>query len=419
MPTGKRDVHQWHSFARCCRYGNAWNAPLHLWWTWTKYIDIEEHLKILYWRVIVRFTLPQNAISSLHISIENFKDFYYSDRAEKLSITERDEKIKIALVFLENSIELLLKSVLVTIDETCIYKEPRSRRIRNAQALVNDENTLADILIREANFKTIDYHETVRKYTELREQTTEKVKSVLFSLSYIRNAVTHFGIEIVDYGEIVLTFVNTFDVIYNYLYDDFIAIDSIGEYFTSDDFVVKTIHGNKWLVAEDGTYNNILDFLDELLIDHNDYIFALRANNPKTRISEFESLMSETITDKKFDWLLKAHSAEISLRVDDIVNKDFSFDIDIPKGSISVISRYSPYYNTTIFENDGGNILFLVVHNESAIYVYNNDVIYPCTTEPEKDRQWIEDESNGDCVKYNLSKRNLLKTFNDVFERYD
>ena len=85
--------------------------------------------------------------------------------------------------------------------------------------------------------------------------------------------------------------------------------------------------------------------------------------------------------------------------------------------SIRVISRYSPYYNATIFENDGGDILFLVLHNENAIYVYGNAVIYPSTTDPEKDRQWIEDESNGDCVKYNLSKRNLIKAFNDVFER--
>lgn len=365
----------------------------------------------------MRFTLPQNAISSLHIAIENFKDFYYSDRAQRLDITERDEKIKIALVFLEKSIELLLKSVLVTIDETCIYKAPQSRRIRNAQALVNDKNTLADILLQEANFQTIDYYEVIEKYTELREQTTEKVKSVLLSLSNIRNTVTHFGIEIVDYDEIVLTFVNTFDVIYNYLYDDFIAIDSIGEYFTSDDFVVKTIHGNRWLVAEDGTYNNILDFLDELLLDHNDYIFELRANNPKTKIAQFKGLMLETIADKKFDWLLKTYNASVSLKVDNIINNDFSFDIDMKTDSIRVITRYSPYYNATIFENDVGDILFLVVHNENAIYVYSNDVIYPSATDPEKDRQWIEDESNGNCVKYNLSKRNLIKAFNDVFER--
>lgn len=365
------------------------------------------------------FTLPENAISSLHIAIENFKDFYYSDRAEKLNITERDEKIKIALVFLENTIELLLKSVLVTIDETCIYKDPHSKRIKEAQALVNDENTLADVLLQKSNFHTIDYHDVMKKYMESTSQNNDKVEKVLLHLSNIRNAITHFGIEIVDYDEIVLTFINTFDVIYNYLYDDFMAIDSVGEYFTSDDVVVNTIHGNKWLVAEDGTYNNILDFLDELLIDHNDYIFALRANNPKTKILEFETLMLEAITDKKFDWLLKTYNAEVSLCVDDIVNKDLSFDIDMQKVSISVISRYSAYYNATIFQDDVGNIQFIVLHNEGVLYVYNNDITYPSPTDPENNRQWIEDERNGDCVKYNLSKRNLIKVFNMIFERYN
>ena len=367
----------------------------------------------------MRFTLPENAISSLHIAIGNFKDFYYCDRAEKLSITERDEKIKIALLFLENAIELLLKSVLVTIDETCIYKEPLPKCIKKARTLVDDKNTLADLLLQDSNFKTIDYFDVVKKYTKLTGATSEKIESVLLHLSYVRNAITHFGIEIVDYDEIVLTFINTFDVIYNYLYDNFMAIDSIGEYFTSDDLVVTTIHGNRCLIAEDGTYNNILDFLDELLIDNNDYIFALRANNPKTKISEFETLMSETITDKKFDWLLKTHNAEVSLSVDDIANKDLSFDIDMPKGSISVIPRYSPYYNATIFENDGGDILFIVSHSEGALYAYNSNITYPCPTDPEKDRQWIEDERNGDCVKYNLSKRNLIKVFNVIFERYN
>ena len=366
----------------------------------------------------MRFTLPENAISSLHIAIENFKDFCYCDRAEKLNITERNEKIKIALVFLENAIELLLKSVLVTIDETCIYKEPLPKCIKKARTLVDDKNTLADLLLQDSNFKTIDYFDVVKKYTKLTGATSEKIESVLFHLSYVRNAITHFGIEIVDYDEIILTFINTFDVIYNYLYDNFMAIDSVGEYFTSDGVVVSTIHGNKWLVAEDGTYNNILDFLDELLIDHNDYIFALRANNPKTKISEFETLMSEAITDKKFDGLLKAHNAEISLGMDDIISKELSFDIDVPKGSISVLSRYSPYYNATIFENDAGDILFIVLHNEGDIYLYNKDIPYPSPTEPEKDRQWIEDERNGDCEKLNLSKRNIIKVFDGIFERY-
>ncbi len=365
----------------------------------------------------MRFTLPQNAISSLHIAIENFKDFYFEERSSGLSNTERDEKIKISLIFLENSIELLLKSILVTIDETCIYKEPQSKRIKKAQSRVDANNSLTDILLQESNFHTIDYCDVVKKYIELTGEETQKVEKVLFQLSYVRNAITHFGIEIIDYDEIILTFFNTFDVIYNYLYNRLITLNHIGNYFTSDDIVVNTIHGNKFLVAEDGTYNNIIDFLDELLLDDNDYIFALRASNINTKISRFKNILLETITDKKFDRLLEAYGAKITLCESDIVNKDLSFDIEFLDKSVSVISRYSPFYNATIFENGSGEIVFIVAHEEGSLYWYYHDVVYPSTTEPEKDMQWISDEQNNKCIKLNLSKRNLLKAFGEYIIR--
>lgn len=363
----------------------------------------------------MRFTLPQNAISSLHIAIENFKDFYFEERSSGLSNTERDEKIKISLVFLENSIELLLKSILVTLDETSIYKEPNSKRIKKAQSRVDANNTLSDILLQEANFHTIDYCDVVKKYINLTGEKTKKVEQVLFQLSNVRNAITHFGIEIIDYDEIVITFFNTFDVIYNYLYDRLISLDNIGEYFTSDDMIVDTVHGKKLLVSEDGIYNNILDFLDELLMDYNDYIFALRSRNVKTKISKFEDILLETIDDKKFKKLLETHGVNITLCEEDIVNKDLSFDIEFSTIAVDIIARYSPFYNATIFSNDSGEIMCIVAHEEQALYYYSCNVIYPSTTEAEKDTQWVEDEKNHSCIKLNLSKRNLLKVFEEYF----
>ncbi len=174
--------------------------------------------------------------------------------------------------------------MLVEDNEISIYENSNSKKIKDAQKKVDNEHTLMDILLKEYNFKTINYYSTINKYVELTKLSSEKVKKVLFNLSDIRNAITPFGIEILDYDEIVSTFINTFDVIYNYLRDSFETIDDIGDYFTEDDLIVKTIHRNEWFVAEDGTYTGILDYLDELLTDHNEYIFSLRANNQKTWI---------------------------------------------------------------------------------------------------------------------------------------
>lgn len=367
----------------------------------------------------MKFTLQKNAISSLYIAIENFKDFYCSDRSKNLNNSERNEKIKIALVFLENAIELLLKSVLVENDETSIYEEPNSKCIQDAKKMVNEKNTLADVLLAKSNFKTIKYNCVIKKYIKLTNQITDKVEKVLFKLSDRRNAITHFGIEILDYDEIVLTFFNTFDVIYNYLKDNLDSIDEIEDYLIEGDLVVNTLHdGYKWFVDDDGEYTGISDFLNELLIDHNNYIFSLRANNPKTRILEFEKLLVETIEDKKFDGILKKYNAEITLKVSNIEDHSLFFEIDMPNTTIEVLSKYSMYYNATIFENGAGNILFIVLFDENNIYLYKEDVEYPCLIEPENDKQWIEDENKGFCEKYNLSKRNLIKVFEEIFQRY-
>lgn len=362
--------------------------------------------------LILKYTLSQNAISSLHIAIQHFKSFYYTKYSNKLSQSEVDEEIKISLVFLENSIELLLKAILVSIDETCIYKCPESKRIKRAQSCVNNENTLADVLLQDGNFQTIDYHEIVDKYIELTGETSEKFEKVLKQLSNARNSITHFGLEIASYDEIILLFFNTFDIIYNYLYERLCALDNIDNYFTSDDLIVNTIHGSKFLFSEDFVYNNIYDFLDELLMDNNEYVFELRASNTRTKISQFSNLFAETVKDRKFENLLERYDAKTDLNELNILKHQYSFSLEISKEmSFDILTRYSPFYNATIFMDDCGQIIFIVLHDENIFYLYNSDIVYPPMDEREKDAQWIEDEKNNLCMKYNLSKRNLIKAF--------
>ena len=65
------------------------------------------------------YTLANNAISSLNIAIEYFKRLYYHN--EKYSPSEVDESFKICITFLENALELLLKTILVEDDPLSIY----------------------------------------------------------------------------------------------------------------------------------------------------------------------------------------------------------------------------------------------------------------------------------------------------------
>lgn len=194
----------------------------------------------------MKYTLSQNAISSLSIAIDNFKKFYYNGK--RYSPSEIDEAIKICIVFLENSIELMLKDILVSSDPLSIYEYPNSRAIKKALLKVTDSLKLEDILVSEGKFKTISYTDTINKYNELFHES-QKVYQVLNSLGEKRNAITHFGIdEPDDLVELTIEIINVFDVIYNYLYPQLIELDDIDIYFKSDGFIVDTVHGKNILL---------------------------------------------------------------------------------------------------------------------------------------------------------------------------
>lgn len=361
----------------------------------------------------MKYTLADNAVSSLNIAVENFKKFFYYPG--KYSRSKTDEAIKICLIFLENSIELMLKDILVSMNPLSIYEHPESRAIRNALSKMTGEKKLEDILIAEGNFKTITYTETVEKYNNAFHQSN-KLYDVLKTLGERRNAITHFGIEdSTAGGELLISILNTFDIIYNYLYPQLIELDGIGDYFTSDNLVVETVHGKQPLFDPDTfVYNNIVDFLDELTETSEEVVRVFRVKNPASKLSEFTCLMEKVIADKKFMKLLRENNAQIDFSHCELNNNYFYFDIT--KDSelwVSISSHYSPYFNVTAFCGESGEIFFLVVHDTHKMYIYNQGriVIWPAPHEPEPDKQWLLDLSNGYCQELNLSKRNLLLAF--------
>ena len=62
------------------------------------------------------------------------------------------------------------------IDETCIYKELHSKHIKEAQKLVDINNTLFDLLLKKLNFTTIDYYIAVNKYIDLTKKLLKRLR---------------------------------------------------------------------------------------------------------------------------------------------------------------------------------------------------------------------------------------------------
>lgn len=368
---------------------------------------------------LVIYKLAQNGVSSLNLSIEYFKKlFYFSDRYNQY---ETDDNFKICITFLENAIELLLKTILVNDDPLSIYESPESKTIKKALLKVSSRQKLEDILISEGSFRTIKYFDTIKKYNE-HYHKSDKIYNILSWLGEIRNAITHFGVSIDDTNELIVSLIDVYDVIYNYLYPQLLEIDSIEEFFTSDALIVKTIHGLKPLFDDDYTYNNILDFLDELLEESERYSLESRLDKPKYKINEFIELMKSAVEDPKFSKILYKNNANIEFEDCDYEKNDFYFNI-VKNGNIddTILSCYSRYFNVTSFCNESGRIYFVVAHNNRKIYVYKNfaDSYWPQISDPEPDEQWEMDFQKGLCDKMNLSKNNILIAFDVMTKSFE
>lgn len=311
----------------------------------------------------------------------------------------------------------MLKTIIASQDEHKIFKQTNScRAIAEAQNQVDETHSLIDVLIEtNANVRTIDYNVTVEQYNTTYAQSN-KVKTVLNNLGKYRNCLTHFGIEISSKDEILCLFINTFDVIYNYLYPQLIVLDEIGEYFTEDGIFVKTIHGIKPLVDENDEYTNIVDFLDEVLGDGNDYLFKVCKANPKNQINVYDGFVDQAFQSQKLKYLEEEYNLQICRET---ASETEGLEFSICKGNIDyfVMLRYLPFYNAALYFDESGNILFFVLFNEKKIYLYNNDKTYPGYDEPDEDCQWESDLEQGLCIKLELSKNNIIKAFKTIIVR--
>lgn len=365
----------------------------------------------------IKFTLYENAISSFYIAKKNFVKLYYT-QSETLTNKMLDEHAKIGLIFLENSIELMLKAILSVDDPLCIYIEPNSRVIQQALSKISESNRLEDILIRNGNFKTITFTKAVDLYVK-KYQKPDKVKRVLYILGDKRNAVTHFGIdETTTNSELIACFINAFDVIYNYLYPHLIKLNDIGHYFT-DDMIYESYLGTAEFFYDPDTnmYNNIVDFLDELLCGAGSYVFELRKDNTDFKINFFIDILKQVVNDTSFNSELNKMNSTIS------VNDFFSgetpecrfIDLDFHNDyyeldDIYIAWKYSIYYNYSYFISMYDELLWVVDHNNNSLMYYNKSIYLDNPYDKaEQEFDFEQDIANNKCQKFTLSKRNLRK----------
>ena len=370
----------------------------------------------------MKFTILENAVNSLDIAIENFKLFYYGDEESLSSYLEKKYK-KVSLVFLENAIELLLKAIILekTQNNLSIFlqtdKEPYKGIIDEARKL--SERTgkkLEDCLLKNTNIRTITYSKALSYYADI-FRADKKVLGVLKKLGYYRNAITHFGIDFSENpDELLCCFIETFDVIYNYLYPQLLELDEEASYYFEDcdeNYFVETPEGIKFLFGENGEYNNFFDFCDELLRDLSQTrLMNLCKKNPNKKIETYLSICEEVINTSEYLDYLETNKLNVTLNDE---TGWLECEVQGYHEDAHLIPVYSSYYNVTVYF-DEGSVAIIIPHFENKIYSYIKDSNYPCLSEAENDKQWLEDLDKGICMVQSLSSKNLLTALKYWFE---
>lgn len=364
----------------------------------------------------MKYTLQENAMSSFHLAMENFKKFFY--KSKSYSTSELDEARKLCAIFLENSIELLLKALLAKNDETSIYTEPKSSLIKKAMVEAMNQNIeLEDVLVEKGNFKTITYTQTIEKFNGI--YTSERTKNILLKISEYRNQLTHFGIKTEDNNEFTIACINVFAVIYQNLFEEIITLEKIEPYFTDDGMFVRTFHGCKCLLDKNNDYNNIVDFLDELVGRIAPDIFLeYRLKNNNYKINEWCMLFNDTVKNANFQKMLDYYEVSIDWKNSDISHNAIAFKIcDLSCVWDSIFSSYCPYYNATIFTGESGIIYFRILHSSNEIVIYFKDVVQSEYWMPQyEEDDWNKHISCGYAKKYSLTKRNIRLAFKKICE---
>ncbi len=354
----------------------------------------------------MNFSLEKNAMSSLNIAIEHFKEFYY--RGNNYSNSKFDENIKITIIFLENAVELFLKRLLIKKDRFCIYGDKAKQKIEKILKKTKENCNLEKVLMRENDIFTIGYSQTVSEYIK-KYSSSNRTKCILNELAIMRNKLTHYGIEITEkeYVGIYSVLINTFDVIYNELFEELSKLDEVGYFFTEDDFIgVETIHGYKPLFSSDGLYNNILDFLDELLEIAPSHICYLKYIDNENYMNVFIKQLNEffinnsSICNDTYKYSIKCDVLDEFNKLDIIIDL---YD-ENSKKEIQLFSRYSICCDKLYFTDEDGLIYFCYDNIEKKIFIYNDMSIYEY---PEIENQIKKDFENSLCTRRKLNSESI------------
>ncbi|WP_182007275.1 hypothetical protein [Priestia aryabhattai] len=220
----------------------------------------------------MEFYLLENGLDSLKIGVDfynKFLDFYFDNTQKDADNHEYDKfsYLKLSVMCIHNSVEILSKKVLSDVNELLIYSDISAKS--NLLNFIdgdkgNDIPLHSSLIALESKVHTIEYLESLKRLAKVFNIKNEIVDN-LERLGHIRNQIIHFGIaKPTDYHTILgiinrsLQFIVDFFLHEKELLDE----DSTLSIFTT---LINggTVEENLWISLFDDNFVNFVSLIEE------------------------------------------------------------------------------------------------------------------------------------------------------------
>ncbi|HBF7477351.1 hypothetical protein [Clostridioides difficile] len=329
----------------------------------------------------MKLKMIDNAIDSLKLVMEYFYDYNINNKSKK-----DNTRLKLTIIFLHNSIELLLKSILINKNELLIYENLPSNKLDEYNKIKNSSNktlSLDEFLIKKEGIKTINYTKLINTYCNT-FNADKKTKIVLFNLGKLRNSVTHFGIDKSDdFEDMLITIYESINIILYVLYE---KLEEIDDYFE---------------------YNDVKDILEPLVEGWERSIMYSHINIYGNKITKITDILNDILFSPKFNAFLETNGITFKTNKKKFFNHDISINFKHNDSMLNISNFYNPFHKCILLEDNEGGIYFVIDCEKDLLYCYNEDVEYK--REPELYKQWEIDEKNNRCKKKKFTKENFEK----------
>jgi hypothetical protein len=352
----------------------------------------------------MRLELLDNGIDSLKFGLEHYNKYLMLEDKYNSS---NPGYLKMAVICIHNCLELFSKKVLSNQNELLIYKDLSNSLLLNL--LKHKRENKRDIpmdwyaISDQINIITIDYIDCIKRLRSIFDISDSEYKT-LETMGYLRNKVTHFGIDkSIDFHEILSVINNALEFITTFFYEEFMTNKDKRHPF-------------------DSFYDDILDTMEIAEVEEKEAWATFYADE----FEEINYLFDELQEKKEFiDTLAsKGYSFKAELgRYSNSSTLSFSLIKDSEDCDTDIYSMNIPRLNATLFTGgaSSGPIYFLIDHSKKYkdvkkpkyFYIYHNPLEHE-HFETEIEKFWEIHEKEKKCYGTNFNEEQLLRAIEQL-----